>query len=200
MRLAIGALRWSRPIRQGERVVLEYTADLVPMALMSPPLPSPSQSTGRPRSCAGTCPYSASVSPFADGAAFGAGASPFGIAAAFRAGQRVQPTLAATGGLLWFDRRVPTGRAARVNAAVTAEAGIRVAATERVALTLTYRLHHISNAGLARENFALASNLVSLGVRWRRGPLASGGHRLRAESSDRLRSQRQGRTRSPVSR
>ena len=31
---------------------------------------------------------------------------------------------------------------------------------------LTYRFHHISNGGTAPDNYAVASNVLSLGVRW----------------------------------
>jgi hypothetical protein len=61
---------------------------------------------------------------------------------------------------------VPTTGAARVNFVATAEAGVRAALTRSYEVTATYRFHHLSNAGLAQENLAVASQLVSFGVRW----------------------------------
>jgi hypothetical protein len=43
---------------------------------------------------------------------------------------------------------------------------VRAAVSRSYELTATYRFHHLSNAGTARENIALASQLFSLGVRW----------------------------------
>jgi hypothetical protein len=38
---------------------------------------------------------------------------------------------------------------------------------------LAYRFHHISNGGRAEENVAIASHVLSLGMRWRLGEGAS---------------------------
>lgn len=79
--------------------------------------------------------------------------------------------------MLWSDRRVPTTGASRLNFVATAEAGVRIEMSSRTALTLGYRFHHLSNAGLARDNYALASHLFTIGVRRNRSSVV---HSLRS--------------------
>ncbi len=150
---------------------LEYTADFVPVAVLSPPLPSQhSTAPGGGTACRSPdgCAFIA-ASAFPSGSAVAVGASPFGLTAVIWPSHRLQPTIAATGGLLWSDRPVPTTAAARLNFVATAEAGVRLLLQPDLSVTVTYRFHHLSNAGLARDNYALASNIFSLGMRWRRG-------------------------------
>lgn len=166
--LALVAVRWTRPVRMTARSVLEYTVDVVPMALLSPPLPTRPGSQSPSAICDGlVCEILPLPSRFPSGSSFGIGVSPFGLTWVLRPADRVRPFLAGTGGLLWSDRQVPTTNGARVNFVATAEAGVRVGVSERTDVTAAYRFHHLSNAGLARENAALASHVFSLGVRVR---------------------------------
>jgi len=168
--LALIAVRWTLPIKTTSEWVLEYTADVVPMALLSPPLPTrPGTETAAGRCDAMSCEVYPLQSTFPHGSSFGAGVSPLGLSWVLEPTARIRPMLATTGGLLWSDRKVPTTGAARVNFVATAEAGIRAALSGNTELTVAYRFHHLSNAGLARENPALASHLISLGVRVRQG-------------------------------
>jgi hypothetical protein len=168
--LALLAVRWTTPIRASSRSVLEYTVDVVPVAVLSPPLSTGPGAESASGHCEGDeCALYPLARTFPPGSAFGVGVSPLGLTWVFLPARRIRPVLATTGGLIWFDRRVPTTGAARINFAGTAEAGFRAALNERADLTAAYRFHHISNAGLARENSALASHVFSLGVRVRRG-------------------------------
>ncbi len=168
MSLALAAVRWTRPLRVRRGTTLEYAADLIPVALLSPPYLGSADAQRPARPCRPTepCPYAALGGPFPAGSAFGAGASPLGLTATFRAGRRVQPTVGATGGVLWFDRRVPTTSAARVNFTATLEAGVRVVPARAGGVVLLYRFHHLSNGGTAPDNFAVASHVLSAGYRW----------------------------------
>lgn len=168
--LALLAVRWTTPIRVTSRSVLEYTVDVVPVALLSPPLPTrPGTQTVSGRCERTECVLFPLASAFPSGSAFGVGVSPLGVTWVFWPAERIRPTVATTAGVLWADRRVPTTGAARVNFVATAEVGVRAALNGRAELTAAYRFHHLSNAGLAPENSALASHLVSVGIRLRRG-------------------------------
>ena len=166
--LALAAVRWTRRVRERPGFALDYTADLIPAAFLSPP------DTGATAAGAGypdcgpqqACALAAPGGPFRAGSAYGAGASPLGLTATFRPRRRFQPTLGVTGGFLWFDRREPTAAAARFNLTAAAEAGVRLVTSSGSGVTLTYRFHHLSNAGTARDNPAVASHLLSAGVRW----------------------------------
>jgi hypothetical protein len=164
--LALMAMRWTTPLGTPGGVAMEYTIDVVPAALLSPPLPT---QPGM-RSPSGVCDVRgcrlfALDGTFPAGSAFGVGVSPIGLTWVFRRDSRIQPTLATTGGVLWADRPVPTLNATRFNFTATAEAGVRVEVSSTTELTLSYRFHHLSNAGTGRENYALASQLLSIGVR-----------------------------------
>ena len=173
--LALTAVRWTHRVRDGRTLALDYTADVIPAAFLSPPdtgargaggaYPGGSYCTPQQQTCA----LAALGGPFRAGSAYGAGASPFGLTATFRPRRRVQPTLGATGGFLWFDRREPTAEAARFNFTATAEAGVRLVIASGAGVALTYRFHHLSNAGTARDNPAVASHVLSAGVRWMPG-------------------------------
>jgi Lipid A 3-O-deacylase (PagL) len=165
--MALFAARFTRVIASSTQVALEYTADLVPVAVLSPPIPTVEGTRSASARCQNRhCQLTPFQRMFPPGSAFGAGLSPIGLTWVFQPDARVRPTLATTGGLLWTDRRVPTTGATRINFVATGEAGVRAAVSRSYELTATYRFHHLSNAGTARENIALASQLFSLGVRW----------------------------------
>ncbi len=175
MNLSLAAVRWTRRLRERPGFAVDYTADLVPAAFLSAPYPSSrttasGTSARATKACDGPELCLISTGPArAGGPAYGAGASPLGLTAVFRPRRRFQPTLGATGGFLWFDRREPTAAAAHFNFTATAEAGVRFEPAAGPAASLTYRFHHISNGGTAPDNFAVASNVLSAGVRWRVG-------------------------------
>jgi hypothetical protein len=165
--MAVFAVRFTRVIASRPDVSLEYTADLVPAVVLSPPLPTVEGTHSAAAQCEDRkCQLLPLQRTFPPGSAFGAGFSPVGLTWVFRPDARVRPILATTGGMLWTDRQVPTTGATRFNFTATAEAGVRTAISRNYELTTTYRFHHISNAGMA-ENIALASQLFSVGVRWR---------------------------------
>lgn len=173
--LALAAARLSWPVgphaRHHVSRQLYYTVDLIPVALLSPPYishPRGSSGCSGTRVCIQPAPGSTGHGLFPSGSAYGAGASPLGLTTVFRADDVVRPTLGATGGMLWFDRRVPTTEAARRNFTATLEAGLDVAPRRGPAVSVGYKFHHLSNGGTARENPAVASNMVSVAISWRR--------------------------------
>jgi opacity protein-like surface antigen len=75
--------------------------------------------------------------------------------------------VAASGGLLHFDRNVPlSGR--KLNLSFDFGAGLRVGMSPSVGLRLDYRYHHISNGYTAAFNPGFDSNLLIVGVSVRR--------------------------------
>jgi hypothetical protein len=164
--MAVMAMRYTRMIASSRDMTVEYTADVVPVAVFSPPLPTAQGTQTASARCSDKkCELIPFQRTFPPGSAFGAGFSPLGLTWVFRPNSHIRPVLATTGGMLWTDREMPTTAASRFNFTVTAEAGLRAAISRSYELTTTYRFHHLSNAGMA-ENVALASQLFSVGVRW----------------------------------
>lgn len=164
-------LRFSRRIgdadgRMSPSRWTELHTDLVPLARMSPPyisLGPNAPQCRRGQLCVRRSTPEGSV--LAVGAATGAGIAPLGITTRFRHDTRLSPSFGATGGALWFDRKVPTTAGSRFNFTAALEAGLRFGPPDQPAITLAYRFHHISNAGTARENPGLASHLIAFGIR-----------------------------------
>jgi hypothetical protein len=104
---------------------------------------------------------------FPRGSAYGAGFSPLGISAVYRRDRMIQPRLGAIGGMLLFDRRVPTVVSTRFNFTAMLEAGAQILNRNGDGVSLMYRFHHFSNAGIGYDNSALASHMISLGARFR---------------------------------
>lgn len=171
MRLGLVALRWTRPLGaaapNGQLPALELTFDLVPIARLSPSLIS-LRGTGQPCLTAALCVLrpveSGGSSLFPPGSPFGFGITPVGLTRRFARTSHVSPFVGVNGGVLWFDRAAPTTKAARLNFTASAELGVRFGPVDEAGLTLSYRFHHLSNAGTAGENPGLASHLLVIGI------------------------------------
>jgi hypothetical protein len=170
MSLAIFAIRVSRPLVDPTRVngyrrtVRHF--DLIPLALLSPPYIS-LHGSGEPCPPRALCAF---VPPdngqlFVSGAATGAGVNPLGFTTYANPHRNIAPSFGVTGGVLVFDRRIPTTRGAYFNFTAAVEAGLRIGPIDGRSLVLAYRFHHISNAGLAPENLAVASHLFTVAMR-----------------------------------
>lgn len=93
----------------------------------------------------------------------GRGTSPLGFEIGFRREKRVSPVVAASGGLLYFERNVPSmGR--RLNLSGDLGAGLGVRITPTFGARIAYKYHHFSNAYTAPFNPGFDSNLFMIGV------------------------------------
>ena len=166
-RLALAALRVGRRIAAHPNTVLEYTAELIPLALLSPPARVlPPGTPGCPVD--GQCGILGGSSLGA-GSAKGAGVSPLGLTVIFRPAHALQFRAGATGGVLWFDEAVPMSTATHFNFTAALEAGAQLVDRNGRGVTLVYRFHHLSNGGTGDDNPGIGSHVFSLGARWRVG-------------------------------
>lgn len=171
MRFGMVTLRWTRalgtPVDANTLPMTEWTVDLIPLARMSPPLTS---LDGTGLSCARASLCVAPQDPadaqgyFPPGSPLAFGFAPLGVTRRFRRTSRASPFVGVNGGMLFFGERVPTSRAARVNFTASAEVGVRFGPPAEPSITLSYRFHHISNAGTVEENPGLASHLIAVGL------------------------------------
>jgi len=169
MNFAVFALRISRPVARMSSPTRSTMVhlDIIPFALLSPPYTSLTGTNDPDCSPNALCLEPATNAPglFPNGSAVGIGVTPLGITMHFRQDRTLSPSLGVTGGALLFDRAAPTTAGARFNYTAAIEAGLRIGRPDRTGLVLTYRFHHISNAGMARENPGVASHLLTFGLR-----------------------------------
>lgn len=167
MSLALAGARFSHRLSTGPRVAVDYTVDVIPMAMVSPAYvfdPAVGESLEVTR--AARCNFSAGCR-FPVGSPRGAGVSPVGLTALFRREHALQFRVGGTGGILLFDRKIPTEYSTRFNFTGAIEAGAQLVDRHGRGVLLVYRFHHISNAGTGFDNSALASHVLSIGGRWR---------------------------------
>jgi len=146
------------PISDGP--TLTYTADLLPVLFLSipsgalPTLPSDESTPAR----------MSSPSRPQDRTAVGVGVRPAGLRLTYRPDKRVQPFVAGSTGLAFFNRSVPNALGRSLNFMFDLGAGVRVALTPALILTAGYRYHHLSNGFRGQINPGVDANLVQLGV------------------------------------
>lgn len=167
MNLAMLALRFSRPLGDpSSSRFTTYHVDLVPIAVMSPPYESAHGDPSFNCRPGVLCVFARDLGRglFPRGSAVGVGITPLGLTTHFRHRSKISPSIGVTAGAMYFDRRVPTTRAARFNFTAALELGLRFRRSDAHGYLLSYRLHHISNATTAPENPGVASHLLTVGL------------------------------------
>ena len=146
----ISGLRYGRVFAASKRVAYEYTFDLIPAAVVFQPEGSRFTSSGVARTGA---------------VIYGAGLAPVGLKAYFGRRNRVRPFADGSAGFLCFQEPVPLNipRATKFNWAFDFGGGIQIAAGGRRAITVGYKLHHISNGGRSEVNPGVDANLFYAG-------------------------------------
>jgi hypothetical protein len=139
-KLVLFALRYGRVLAAWESVSLEYTLDIFPAAVVFEP--------DRVRRGSSTI--------------YGAGLSPLGLKINF--GQSwIQPFVAASVGFLYFEDDIPVPDSSRFNFTPEFGLGVQFFLAPKQALTLGYKLHHISNANTGRSNPGMDSHVIYVG-------------------------------------
>jgi hypothetical protein len=94
---------------------------------------------------------------------YGAGLSPLGLKINFGQQSWIKPFIAASVGFLYFEEDVPVPRSSRFNFTPEAGLGVQFFLTPKNALTLGYKLHHMSNAYTSRSNPGMDSHVIYAG-------------------------------------
>jgi hypothetical protein len=164
--LGLAAGRATHRVATFKSMAWEYTFDVVPIALISPPLRGVIETPWHP-ACQSYLPCSPVTlgKRFPQGSGLGYGFSPLGLTGIWRRSSMIQPRIGGTAGMLLFDRAVPTVLSTQFNFTTTAEAGVQFMARSGDGLIFVYRFHHISNAGTGIDNSAVASHVLSIGIR-----------------------------------
>jgi hypothetical protein len=137
----IAAFRYGRTLGTPKGLALQYTLDVVPVAVATGTIVS--------RTTVG------SITTFQRETAYGGGITPLGFQIDFRNGSKVHPFAHVNGGLLWFNKSVPIEDAGSFAYVGEAGGGVRIFTSEKRAVTLGVRFHHISNGDRQGSNRGL---------------------------------------------
>ena len=134
-------LRYGRVLAAWDSLSLEYTLDVFPVALVFEPDDARRGSS----------------------TIYGAGLSPLGFKLNFGQQSRIKPFVALSFGFLYFEKETPVRNSTHFNFATEIGLGVQFFVAPRHAVTLGYKLHHISNAGIGDRNPGLDSHLFYAG-------------------------------------
>lgn len=148
-RFFIAALRYGRTLAANHGLALQYTLDVVPVAVATGVIVSRTTTAG--------------VDTFRRETAYGAGLTPLGLQVDFRNGSKVHPFAHVNGGLLYFNKSVPIEDSGRFAWVGEAGGGLRIFTSERRAVSLGVRFHHISNGNRQGSNRGLNQFVIYAG-------------------------------------
>jgi hypothetical protein len=141
------------------RIRVTYFVDVIPAALSTDMPEYQWNARCQPTTyCPGATPIPHNVYAF--------GMSPIGWSVAMASGP-ASLTIEATGGGLWFTRRVPDPVATRFNFTASAGPTLELRLTPSEALRFGYLWHHTSNGGTGHVNPGLNSGILTAGMLWR---------------------------------
>lgn len=140
-KLFLLALRYGRVLGTWESVALEYTLDIFPAAVAFEP---------------GSVRRGSSSQ-------YGAGLSPLGFKVIFGQQGWVRPFVAASVGFLYFENDVPVPNSSRFNFTPEFGLGVHLFLAPKRAVTVGYKLHHMSNANSGGSNPGMDSHVFYAG-------------------------------------
>jgi hypothetical protein len=146
----IAALRYGRTLAANDSLALQYTLDVVPLAVATGTIVSRTTSP-------------AGVDTFRRETAYGAGFTPLGLQLDFANGSKVHPYAHVNGGFLYFNKSVPIEDAGRFAWVGEAGGGLRIFTSERRAVNVGVRFHHISNGDRQGSNRGLNQFVIYAG-------------------------------------
>ena len=146
----VAALRYGRTLAANHSLALQYTLDVVPVAVASGVIVSRT-----------TTPTG--VDTFRRETAYGAGFTPIGLQLDFANGAKVHPFVHVNGGFLYFNKEVPIEDSGRFAFTGEAGGGVRIFTSERRAVNIGVRFHHISNGDTSGSNRGLNQFVIYAG-------------------------------------
>lgn len=152
-KFVIAAFRYGRTLAANDSLALQYTLDAIPLAI----------ATGNIEEQTTVVTPGGSVTTFRRETAYGIGVTPLGVQLDFANSSRVKPFVHVNGGLLVFNESVPLPDAGKLALVGEAGGGLRVFTSERRAVTLGVRFHHISNGDRAGANRGLNQFIIYAG-------------------------------------
>ncbi len=161
------ALRYRRVLLSSSRIALAYTADLIPVAVVTD---NSSEKAGPLRVTNGDLlGTTASGFGLAGGrlkgnTVFGWGAAPAGVEVSVSITRRFGIVVGGTAGFLTFSKPVPFANASKLNATFDVGVGFDMAVGRGWRAIGGYKFHHLSNAGTGDFNPGLNASVWYLGT------------------------------------
>jgi Lipid A 3-O-deacylase (PagL) len=146
----IAALRYGRTLAANDSLALQWTIDAVPVAVATGTIVS------RTTSVSG-------VQTFQRETAYGAGITPIGLQLDFANGAKVHPFVHVNGGFLYFNKSMPIEDSGQFQLVGEAGGGVRIFTSERRAVNIGVRFHHISNGDRSGSNRGLNNFVIYAG-------------------------------------
>ncbi|HKP82384.1 MAG TPA: acyloxyacyl hydrolase [Pyrinomonadaceae bacterium] len=146
----IAALRYGRTLAANDSLALQYTLDAVPVAVATGTIVSRTTTAG-------------GITTFQRETAYGAGLTPLGLQLDFANGAKVHPFIHVNGGFLYFNKSVPIEDAGQFAWVGEAGGGVRIFTSERRAVNIGVRFHHISNGDRQGSNRGLNQFVIYAG-------------------------------------
>ncbi len=145
----IAALRYGRTLAANDTLAFQYTFDAVPVALATGTIVSRTSVGG--------------VETFERETAYGAGLTPIGFQVDFANGSKVHPFAHVNGGFLYFNKSMPIEDSGQFQFVGEFGGGVRIFTSERRAVNIGVRFHHISNGDRAGSNRGLNQFVIYAG-------------------------------------
>jgi hypothetical protein len=146
----IAGLRYGRTLAANNSLALQYTIDAVPIAIATGTIVS------RTTSASG-------VDTFQRETAYGAGITPLGLQLDFANGSKVHPFAHVNGGFLYFNKSMPIEDSGQFQFVGEAGGGVRIFTSERRAVNIGVKFHHISNGDRHGSNRGLNNFVIYAG-------------------------------------
>jgi hypothetical protein len=145
----IAAIRYGRTLAANDSLALQYTLDAIPVAVATGNIVGRSTVGG--------------VTTFSRETAYGVGLTPAALQLDFANGSKVHPFVHINGGFLVFNKSMPIEDAGQFALVGEAGGGVRIFTSERRAVTVGVRFHHISNGDRLGSNRGLNQFVIYAG-------------------------------------
>lgn len=145
----LAAFRYGRTLAANKSLALQYTFDAVPVAVATGTIVSRTTVGG--------------VDVFQRETAYGAGLTPLGLQLDFANGSKVHPFVHVNGGFLYFNKPVPLEDSGQFAFVGEAGGGVRIFTSDKRAVNIGVRFHHISNGDRAGSNRGLNQFVIYAG-------------------------------------
>ena len=150
-KLFLAAFRYGRTLAANKTLALQWTIDAVPVAVATGTIVNR------------TVNVVTGVQTFQRETAYGAGITPIGLQLDFANGSKVHPFAHVNGGFLYFNKSMPIEDSGQFQFVGEAGGGVRIFTSERRAVSIGVRFHHISNGDRHGANRGLNNFVIYAG-------------------------------------
>ena len=147
-KLFLAAFRYGRTLAANDTLAFQWTIDAVPVAVAT-----------------GTIVSRTFIGPqtFQRETAYGAGITPIGLQLDFANGSKVHPFAHVNGGFLYFNKSMPIEDSGQFQFVGEAGGGVRIFTSDKRAVSIGVRFHHISNGDRHGANRGLNNFVIYAG-------------------------------------